>query len=147
MSNNWHPKPLRPKDPSPLFRQDDSFVVRPNASLTPMQRQRIQDGTQHTRGSQHRILPTQAAQNSGPVLYLGGDDVSKSESCKEKLDPDDVVKSFLAKGCDPAEEDTAKGADGGVGGKIGAAAGKVVGTAGKVAGKVVGTAVGLATRN
>ncbi len=113
--SNWHPKPLRPKDPNPLCTQDDSYVIKKSSDLTPIQRQRIQDGTPHTRGSQYRIQPTQATQITGPRLYIG-DDVSKSISNDKESDPvppnaDEIVKSFLSKGHvagHEEEEDTEK---------------------------------------
>lgn len=141
---NWHPKPLRPQDPNPLFQKDEGFIIKKSADMTPIQRQRLQDGSQHTRGSQYRVPVGRLPQIGGPELYLEG--VEKSVKDKApRLDPDAVVKSFLSKSkveieIENEDEDTEKA---GMGEKLGAAAGKVVQTAGKVAGKVAGTAVGL----
>lgn len=168
--SNWNPRPLRPKDANPLFQQDERFVIKKSAELTPLQRQRHQDGTQHTRGSQYRISPVQATQSQGPTLYL--EDVEKSVNTQKESSPplnaDDVVKSFLgaarvavgagklaAAGAkklkkaaqDEDEEDTEKAAKTqGVGATIGAAAGKVARTAGAVAGRVGSTVAGLASQ-
>lgn len=160
--SNWAPKPLRSQDPQPLFKQDDSFTVTKSSSLTPLQRQRLQDGTPHTRGSQYRIEPGTAPQIGGPELYLG--DVSKSQAPEESIDADDIVKSFLSKGDikisykddhgesvdlhHEEDEETKKAAEQpqGIGAKLGAAAGKVVRTAGGIAGRVGSTAVGLSQR-
>lgn len=144
--SNWHPKPIRPHESNPIFVEDKSFTIKKSSELTPIQRQRMLDGTQHTRGSQYRIPVGSQPQVSGPMLYLGPP-VEKSQTAgKTSLDPDAVVKSFLAKGYEPeeAEEETEKA---GMGAKMGAAAGKVAQTAGSVAGKVARTAVGLASQN
>lgn len=146
--SNWHPKPIRPQDPNPLFQKDEGFTVKKSADLSPIQQQRLQDGTQHTRGSQYRVPVGRLPQVGGPTLYLGEVEKSVKDEAPA-VNPDDVVKGFLSKGLeieieeDDDEEETEKAASPSMGEKLGAAAGKTVQTAGKVAGKVVGTAVGL----
>lgn len=86
---NWSPKPLRPADPNPLFKEnkDESYVVK---ALTPIQQQRREDGTPHTVGGRTKLGPEEH-------FYLSADKLNKSKEApaKPKLDPDAIVKSFL----------------------------------------------------
>ena len=137
---NWNPKPRRPTDPNPLFTMDESYEVQ--KSLTPIQRQRLEDGTPHT-----KCRPS-ALSAKDYTLYLGEEPVSKGADPREGqgvtntdpplMDPDQVVKSFLAKAdlCSEEDEDTAKGT-------MGEAVARTAGSAAKTATKV---ATGVATR-
>lgn len=142
--SNWHPKPRRPQDPNPLFQEDTGFTITKSADRTPLQKQRLEDGTPHTRGSQFRVPVGRLPQIGGPELYLEGVEKSQKDG-PAPIDPDAVVKGFLGQDDD---EDTEKAAPKAstMGEKMGAAAGSAVKTAGKVAGRVVGTAVGLSQK-
>lgn len=88
------PKPLRGEDPNPLFKQNDGYTVR--KSYSPIERQRMADGTQH---SMHR---PSAVEPKDYDLYIGADKVSKSKKKEEDKslnvkdrDPDEVIKAFM----------------------------------------------------
>ncbi len=171
---NWHPKPRRPVDPNPLFTEGDSYTIRKSSTLSPIERQRIQDGTPHTRGGRYSFQPGQIEPTDGPRLYIGGDAVEKSVQ-PTRPNVDELVKSFLAKGvAADEEEDTEKaaatpapksapkaaaasaapnsrptpstGAKTSTASNVGAAAGKVIGAAGGAAGAVGRTVASLASK-
>jgi hypothetical protein len=92
------PKPLRKSDPNPLFKEgDDGYVVR---ALSPMERERRADGSQHTNNRGSAIKP----RGLDDSLYLGDDKIDKasrpdaksvSAQMEEDVDPDEVIKAFL----------------------------------------------------
>jgi hypothetical protein len=106
--SNWNPKPLRPENKNPLFQMNEEWTVK--KSLSPIEKQRLQDGTPHTAVRNQHMGPGKTPGIDGPDLYVG--EVSKSSASPRKyLEPDDVVKSFLAKGApgqDDADEDEEK---------------------------------------
>jgi hypothetical protein len=134
--SNWNPKPLRPQDPNPLFKMGDDYTVR--KSLSPIEKQRIQDGTPHTKTGRTRLKPGNVEPIDGPELYLHKS--VKKEDAPPPPDPDEVVKSFLAKGpeAEPCEEDEKKG--------LAETAGKVADTAAAGAKTVARTVTGLASQ-
>jgi len=89
----YAPKPLRPEATNPLFTMNDSYTV-VKSFMTPIQRQRSLDGSPIT------TTPRTALRPEGERIYLGGDHITKSVSCDEKPqpDPDEVMKSYLARG-------------------------------------------------
>lgn len=131
--DNWHPKPLRPASENPIFQEpEDTYVVK---AMTPMQRQRYEDGSQHSKARPSRLGPP------GVSLVLGEDKIDKSKSVnvdrddgdRDDVDPDEVVKNYLkAESC---EEDSEKG----VVSEVGSAAGRV-------AKQTASTAYGLANQ-
>lgn len=83
------PKPLRMADPNPLFPMvDEGYVVK---SLSPMERQRRLDGTQHT------MMRPSTLEPKGIDLYLSGDKIDKSIPIVEakSLDAAAIIKSFM----------------------------------------------------
>lgn len=168
--SNWNPKPLRPEDPNPLFGMNEEFTVKGEPS--PVEKQRIADGTPHTKGGPTRLRPGLVAQDdSGPELYLGKSVNSISDTDDEpeahmdkSVDPDAVVKSFLSKGDakihykddhgeevtfyheEDEEEEAEKAATSAqnAGEKAGSAVTSAANVAGRAAGSVARTAVNLA---
>lgn len=108
MNTGWSPKPLRPEIAGRgLFDiVEDPIIVK---GLSPIQEQRLRDGTPHTRGG----LPVGGPPD--PVLSLKPSLMKSSLVAKyderpqqPKMDPVDpmmVVKSYLAKSDEVAEED------------------------------------------
>lgn len=137
--SNWHPKPLRPADPNPLFQMDTDagYVVK---SQTPIQRQRELDGTPHTK---MRPSPLHAPDYA---LFLEDSKLNKSESAQPPvktdppLNPDMVVKSFMAKGVVDEDEESAEK------GTIGQAVGGAAAGAAKMATGAVTGAAQMANR-
>jgi hypothetical protein len=86
------PVPLRAADPTPLFgiKSDEGYVVK---SMTPMQRQRYEDGSLHSMDRLTALSPR------GIELYLSGDKIDKSgparSSSPARLDVAAVLKSFM----------------------------------------------------
>lgn len=109
MNTGWAPKPLRPESDNPLFQLVESPTV--VKGLSPMQRQRLADGTPHT------VTAATALRPADPVLSLPDSLLSKGslvakydERPKQpKQDPEDpmtVVKAYLAfKGADAKDPD------------------------------------------
>ena len=95
------PQPLRKKDPSPLFKEaDDGYVVK---AASPIERQRKADGSLHSMNRRSSVEPKD-------TLYIGEDKISKSSKSvsaqmEEDVDPDDVIKAFMAKGQLPDADD------------------------------------------
>lgn len=86
----WAPETLRKSDPNGLFKMEEEFTV-VKKSLTPIQAQRMLDGTPHTKGARSALRP------EGPTLHLEG--LSKSVNADKKapaLDADEVLKAYLA---------------------------------------------------
>lgn len=93
------PQPLRKSDSDPLFKEgDDGYVVK---ALSPIERQRKLDGTPHTSNRQSAFRPKDTE------LYIGEDKISKaslpdaksvSAQSERDIDPDEVVKAFMASG-------------------------------------------------
>ena len=86
------PKPLRKSDPSPLFKEgDDGYVVKSENAL---QRQRREDGTQHSFSRPSRL------EAKDYELFIGEEKIDKSVSarseCEDDIDPDEVVKNYMA---------------------------------------------------
>lgn len=118
MSEYWSPKPLRPAQENPLFQEskDETYVVK---GLSPIQRQRREDGTPHTVGGRTCLHPEE-------TFYLSGEKIDKAQPevpNDHKLDPDAVVKSFFEKAV-PVEDDeeAEKGALGDAGKQVAGAA-------------------------
>ena len=93
------PQPLRKKDPSPLFKEaDDGYVVK---AASPIERQRKADGSLHSMNRRSSVEPKDA-------LFIGEDKINKSKKSvsaqmeKDDIDPDDVIKAFMAKGAPTA---------------------------------------------
>ena len=83
----YNPKPLRPEDPNPLFKFCNDYEF--EKELTPIQRQRRVDGTQHTKTGLTKLNPGNVEPVTGPKLEL-------NKAVKPtKIDPDAVVKAFL----------------------------------------------------
>ena len=84
------PKPLRKSDPNPLFKEgDDGYVVK---ALTPLQRQRREDGTPHT-----KLRPSSIGARDYD-LFIGEDKVEKSveaQATRDDIDPDEVIKAYM----------------------------------------------------
>lgn len=109
MNTGWSPKPLRPEAENPLFEMYEAPVV--VKGMTPMQRQRHEDGTPHTRTGPTALRP------ADPEITLRSDLVKGSLVAKfderpkaikqDPQDPISVVKSYLAKAAEvkPKEED------------------------------------------
>ncbi len=99
-----------------MFQMNEEFVIK--SEPTPLERQRIMDGTPHTRGGRYRITPGQVEPvgDGHPELYLGkslsndGDNepIPEGAQTKKSLNPDDIVKSFLkgSYGVDPGKPTT-----------------------------------------
>lgn len=90
------PVPFRKSDPDPLFKEDkDGYTVR--KSYSPIERQRMADGTQHSMNRPSALAPKDYD------LYIGEDKVSKSKKKKEEdkslnvkdRDPDEIIKAFM----------------------------------------------------
>lgn len=88
------PVPFRKNDPDPLFKvDDDGYTVR--KSYSPIERQRMADGTPHT-----NTRPS-AVEAKDYDLYIGEDKVTKSKKKDDKslnakkCDPDEVIKAFM----------------------------------------------------
>ena len=91
------PQPLRKSDSDPLFNEgDDGYVVK---AVSPIERQRKLDGTPHTSSRPSAFKPKQTE------LYIGSDKISKaslpdaksvSAQMEDDVDPDEVVKAFMA---------------------------------------------------
>lgn len=89
------PVPFRKSDPDPLFKSEDGgYIVR--KSYSPIERQRMADGTQH---SMNRPSAVEAKDYD---LYIGEDKVSKSKKKEEdkslnvkERDPDEIIKAFM----------------------------------------------------
>lgn len=101
MSTAWAPKPLRPAAENPLFEMVESPTV--VKGLTPIQRQRLADGTPHTVTGLPVGAPPDPVLALPPSMLKKGSLVEKyDERPKQpKQDPEDpmtVVKSYLAKG-------------------------------------------------
>ena len=90
------PKPLRKSDPTPLFKEaDDGYIVR---ALSPMERERRADGSQHTNNRGSALRP----RGLDSSLYLGDDKIDKSTKSvsaqmESDVDPDEVIKAFMNK--------------------------------------------------
>ena len=116
------PKPMRNSDPNPLFKEaDDGYVVK---ALSPMERERRADGSQHTNNRGSAIKP----RGLDDSLYLGDEKIDKSTKSvsaqmEGDVDPDEVIKAFMNKD----DEDQEKSFDAGM--KAGQ---KVVNTAASV---------------
>ena len=88
------PKPMRNSDPNPLFKEaDDGYVVK---ALSPMERERRADGSQHTNNRGSAIKP----RGLDDSLYLGDEKIDKSAKSvsaqmEEDVNPDEVIKAFL----------------------------------------------------
>lgn len=104
------PKPLRKGDPNPLFQEgDDTYVIK---ALSPMERERRADGSQHTNNRGSAVKP-RGLDNS---LYLGDDKIDKSAKSvsaqmEADINPDEVVKNFMKgklAGADTDDEDQEK---------------------------------------
>lgn len=143
---NWNPKPLRPAAENPLFTENQGYTITKSQSLSPMERQRLADGTPHTKTGRTGLRPP-LVQRVGdePELYLGksvNEDDKDADEVQKSLNPDLIVKSYLGQD----GEDTEKGE----GDSLGTKAGKVAVGAAKVgaraAGSVARTAVGLASQ-
>jgi len=93
--SNWSPKPVRPEDPNPLFQMNEEYTVK--KSLSPIEHQRLADGTPHTVPGPTRLHPGNVEPvHESPELYL--EQMEKSDPPAPKLDADLIVKSFLEKG-------------------------------------------------
>lgn len=98
MSSYWSPKPLRPAAINPLFQMVESETV--VKGLSPIQRQRKEDGTPLTRGARTSLRP------ADPELTLRDDLVKGSIAEKfakrpeqpkmDPVDPISVVKAYMA---------------------------------------------------
>ena len=83
------PKPLRKGDPNPLFKMEEGdYVVK---ALSPIERQRREDGTPYT-----TVIPS-AVEPRERGLYLKEEKVTKSveAAVHRDPDPDEVVKAFM----------------------------------------------------
>lgn len=110
----WAPKPLRPDSENPLFEMVEAPVV--VKGLSPIQRQRLADGSQHT------ITGPTALRPADPVLSLPETMVKKGSLVEKyderpkpiKQDPEDpmtVVKSYLAEKSLPSDGEVSKSVD------------------------------------
>lgn len=93
MSTAWSPKPTKVVPESPLFVWDDAPTI--VKGLSPMERQRMEDGTHHTRTGPTNLRP------ADPELYISKGSLVEKYDERPKLpkqDPQDpmfVVKSYL----------------------------------------------------
>ncbi len=94
---NWAPKPLRPNSENPLFEMVEAPTV--VKSLTPIQRQRLSDGTPHTVTASTALRPADPVLSLPSTLVKGSLVEKYDERPKQpKQDPEDpmtVVKSYL----------------------------------------------------
>lgn len=118
----WNPKPLRPTTANPLFEMEaeETYVVKSQSAI---EAQRERDGSPHTSMRPSALGPPPAQE-----LYLSSDKLDKAQHAAPvpTLDPDLVVKSYMAL---PDKEDEEKSVGDAVA-KVGTAA---VGAAGKTA--------------
>jgi hypothetical protein len=110
MNTGWAPKPLRPDATNPLFEMVEAPIV--VKGLSPIQRQRLADGTPHT------VTGPTALRAPDPALVLPETLVKKGSLVEKyderpkqpKQDPEDpmtVVKSYLAfEGKDDPDSDS-----------------------------------------
>jgi hypothetical protein len=130
--SNWHPKPLRPQDPNPLFDMDDeSYVVK---SMTPLQRQRAADGTLHSNKRRDGLAPPSVPNVDGETFYIQSDGaeegVQKSRHPQESIDVRAVLKAFFEKGEKPyQDEEEEKGVAESIGGAAKTAVNTAISTA------------------
>ena len=112
MNTGWSPKPLRPTPENPLFKLTEPETV--VKELSPIQRQRLADGTPHTITPVTSLRPADPALTIRPELVKGSLVEKYDERPKQpKQDPEDpsmVVKSYLAYkgGSDPDAESKQK---------------------------------------
>ena len=98
MNTGWAPKPLRPESEDPLFK----FVETPTVvkGLSPIERQRLADGTPHTIGTPTALKPPDAVLTLRPDLVKGSLVEKYAERPKPPIqdppDPMTVVKSYMA---------------------------------------------------
>ena len=97
MSTYWSPKPMRQIDDS-LFQMTEAPTV--VKSLTPIQRQRLRDGTPHTNGALSSLRAPEPTLVLSPALVKGSL-VAEYDSRPKPInqdppDPMTVVKSYLA---------------------------------------------------
>lgn len=96
----WSPKPLRPVAENPLFEMVESPTV--VKGLSPMQRQRQEDGTPHTRTGPTALRPADPILTLPNILVKGSlvekFDERPKQPKQDPADPMAVVKSYLAKG-------------------------------------------------
>lgn len=102
----WNPKPMRPQSDNPLFVMVESELV--VKGLSPMQRQRLADGTPMTVSGPTALRP------ADPTLVLKGSLVEKLEEggkgkhdevVQDPVDPLGVIKSFLEQGSKEAKKE------------------------------------------
>ncbi len=99
MNTGWAPKPNRPESANPLFEMVEAPIV--VKGLTPIQRQRLADGTPHTVTGRTALRPADPELKLPESMVKKGSLVEKyDERPKQpKQDPEDpmtVVKSYLA---------------------------------------------------
>ena len=96
----WAPKPLRPEPENPLFEMVEAPVV--IKGLSPIQRQRLADGSQHTITGPTALRPADPTLTLPETMMNKGSLVEKYDERpkmpkQEPEDPMTVVKSYLAK--------------------------------------------------
>jgi len=99
------PKPLRQSDPNPLFKEADSgYVIK---GRTAIERQRDADGSGYSMTRPSSVEPKDYS------LYVAADKVSKSKSIStdKEVDPDEVIKSYMAKASLPPNPVLGKGCE------------------------------------
>lgn len=116
MNTSWAPKPMRPAADNTLFEMVEHPVV--VKGLTPMQRQRLADGTPHTVTGRTALRPADPELKLPETMVKKGSLVEKfDERPKQpKQDPEDpmtVVKSYLSqKNPDTSASEVTKSVDG-----------------------------------
>ena len=102
------PKPMRKSDPNPLFKEADSgYVIK---GRTAIERQRDADGTGYSMTRPSSVEPKDYS------LYVAADKVSKSTKSvsaqmEEDVNPDEVIKSYMAKASLPTNPVLGKGCE------------------------------------